>query len=105
MLVLLRYRYSLLAGLTEKANLETQKPLYPLKRLPERETSVWEDRSRERKCLPLNNNTVYLDPAVCEARSTAWIFLLFHEPIKFLVLLLSLAPGRVFVNTVPIGKD
>ena len=43
-------------------------------------------------------------PAGCEARATTWPFL-FHEPMKFLVLLLLLATGKVLVNPVPTGEE
>ena len=43
-------------------------------------------------------------PAGCEARATTWPFL-FHEPMKFLVLLLLCATRKVLVNPVPTGED
>ena len=43
-------------------------------------------------------------PAGCEVRATTWPFL-FHEPMKFLVLLLLCATRKVLVNPVPTGED
>ena len=52
-----------------------------------------------------NNVCLWMDvPAGCEARATTWLFL-FHEPMKFLVLLLLLATRKVLVNPVPIGEE